>query len=159
MNVLSGAAALVAISVSAAVVTLLSPDGEMKKYIKLLSTLAVLAAIAVPVASTLAGLPDAIANIEEMDFGGETGSDFDAVALSKAQIEKSVAEQIEARFSLDTGSVKVAAMLDASDTSAIVIEKVSIGVPRGTDTAKVKTFADELFKNTTEVTVYEVGDG
>lgn len=159
MSLLSGAGALLAVSVSAAVVTLISPDGEMKKYIRFISALVVLAAIAVPVTSTLADLPQMIESIEEMDFGGNVDAQFDAVALSRAQIEKSVAEQVAAHLGLDTAEIEISAELDASDTSAIVITKVSVGVPRGTDVEKVRSFVGELFKNTTDVEVYGVGDG
>ena len=159
MSILSGAGALFAVTVSAAVVTLMSPEGEMKKYIKLISALVVLAAVAVPVASTLADLPETIANIEETNFGGEIDANFDVVALSKAQIEKSVAEQVAAEFGIDASAIEVDAELDASDTAAIVITKVSVGVPRGADAAKVKAFVGGLFKNTTNVEVYGVGDG
>ena len=100
-----------------------------------------------------------IESIEEMDFGGNVDAQFDAVALSRAQIEKSVAEQVAAHLGLDTAEIEISAELDASDTSAIVITKVSVGVPRGTDVEKVRSFVGELFKNTTDVEVYGVGDG
>ena len=159
MSLLSGAGALLAVSFSAAVVTLMSPEGEMKKYIKFISALVVLAAIAVPVASTLADLPRMIESIEETDFGGNVDAQFDAVALSKAQIEKSVAEQVAAKFGLDAAEIEVSAELDAADTSAIVITKISVGVPRGADGEKIKAFVDALFKNTTNVEVNKVEDG
>lgn len=159
MTLSSGAGALVMISVSAAIVSLMSPDGELKKYINFVSALVVLAALAVPVASSLGNVPEMVTRLEEIDFDGAEKGDFDAVALSKAEIEKRTAEQIEARFSLPRGSVGVDVTLDDGDRTAIDITRISVGVPRGTDAEKVKKYAEELYKNTAQVAVYEVDDG
>ena len=159
MTLSSGAGALVLISVSAAIVSLMSPEGELKKYINLVSALVVLAALAVPVAAALGNVPDMVTRLEEIDFDSAATGDFDAVALSKTEIEKRTAEQIEARFSLPRGSVGVDVTLDASDRSAIDITRVTVGVPRGTDAEKVKKYVAELYKNTAAVTIYEVDDG
>lgn len=159
MTLQSGIGALVVISVSAAVVSMMSPDGEIKKYINLVSVLAVLAALAVPVASALGSVPDMVAKLEEINFDGASDVGFDAVELSREQIEKSTAEQIEARFGLDRGSVSVTVTLDAGDRSAIDITGISVGVPRGASAEKVRAFVTELYKNTAAVDVYEVDDG
>lgn len=159
MTLSSVAGAIVVISVSAAVVSMMSPDGELKKYINFVSVLAVLAALAIPVAAALGNVPDIVSELEEIDFGGAEGGDFDAVELSRCQIEKSTAEQIEARFSLKSGSVKVDVTLDSGDVSAIDITNISVGVPRGVGKEKVRAFVTELYKNTAAVDVYEVDDG
>ncbi|MBR6051967.1 MAG: stage III sporulation protein AF [Clostridia bacterium] len=159
MTLSSGAGALVMISVTAAIVSLMSPDGELKKYINLVSVLVVLAALAVPVAAALGNVPDMVTRIEEIDFDSAATGNFDAVTLSKAEIEKRTAEQIESRFSLARGSVGVDVTLDDSDRTAIDITRISVGVPRGTDREKVRKYVEELYKNTAQVTVYEVDDG
>lgn len=159
MTLSSGAGALVMISVSAAIVSMMSPDGELKKYINFVSVLVVLAALAVPVASALGNVPDMVTRLEEIEFDSAATGDFDAVALSKAEIEKRTAEQIEAHFSLPRGSVIAKVSLDDSDRTAIDITRISVGVPRGTDTEKVRKYVYELYKNTVEADVYEVEDG
>ena len=158
MTLSSGVVALVAISVSAAVVSLMSPDGEIKKYINLVSVLAVVASLAVPVASALGNVPDIVARFEEIDFDNGAAGGFDAVELSRAQIEKSTAEQIETNFGFERGSVDVDVVLDKSDVSSIGIISVTAGVPRGADTEKVRAFLREIYKNTAEVAIYEVDD-
>lgn len=159
MTFSSGAAALVMISVSAAVVSLMSPEGEIKKYINLVSVLVVLAAIEVPVASALGNVPNMVTQFDEINFDGAKAGKFDAVALSKAEIEKRTAEQVEAHFSLPRGSVKVEATLDDGDMTAIEIKRISVGAPRGTDGEKVKKYVIELYKNTVDVVFFEVDDG
>lgn len=158
MTLSSGVGALVVISVSAAVVSLMSPDGELKKYINLVSVLAVLASLAVPVAAALGNVPEIVAGFEEADFDGAAGG-FDAVAAAKAQIEKSTAEQVEAEFSLEHGSVSVDILLDARDLSSIDIKKITVTVPRGTDGERIERFVCGLYLNTAVVEVRDKNDG
>ena len=148
------------VSVCAAIVSFLSPDGEMKKYVRLVASLAVLASIAVPLIFTAAKLPAELSpdDFTAMKFDG--GGSFDIISLSAAEIEKSVKSMVASEFSLDEETVSVDVRLSAADTSAVEISGVEVTVPPGVDKAAVMEYVNGLFKNTTSVYVKEgVGGG
>ena len=141
--------------ISSAIVSFISPDGEMKKYVKLVSTLAVLAAIVVPVVQSLVKLPEKI-EFEVAPSGEEYSAKFDIIKASKEKIEQSVKAEVCNEFSLADSDVSVIVTLDDSDTAAIKIEHIRVTVPRSAGGARVEKFVLSLMKNTTKVTVEEV---
>ena len=147
--------ALILVSVSAAVVSFVSPDGEMKKYVELIARLCVLAAIVIPAVAAIKNIPVQIPEYEELAFDQYATGERDVISLTKANIESSVASRVEERFGLQKGSVTVEATLDASDTSAVDIIGIAVSVPPGTDADAVKSFVLKLFENTTDVVIKE----
>lgn len=144
------------VSVSAAIVSMISPNGEMKKYINLIATLAVLASIAVPIAATVKNIPRTFSEIAETDIVGVESPDFDIVSLSKKEIEDHVSSEVELKFKYPDGSVKTSVSLDAADTSKIEITLVSVGIPSSADIPIVREYVTSLFKGLVPVSVYEV---
>ena len=149
--------AILLISVSAAIVSFMSPDGEMKKYVDLIARLGVLAAIAVPIIAGITNIPYRISEYEEIQQTEYQSGEYDVISLAKANIESSVAERVEAEFGLKKGSVGVFVELDASDISSIDILSINVTVPRGTDKTSVKNYVLKLFENTSSVSVKEDG--
>ena len=147
--------AVLLITVAAAIVSLISPEGEMKKYVKFVASIAVLASIAVPIVASITKLPDAISEIKA-DGVGNIQAEFDLISASSEKIEQSIVQMISNEFIIDSEKVSAHLTLDSSDTAAIKILRVSVFVPPGTDTESVRSYVIKLMKNTCDVDVTEV---
>lgn len=147
----------VMISATVAVVTLISPSGEMKKYIDLIAALCVIAAIAVPIISAVPSLSldHDIAWGEDIEIeNGHSGVVYEATEI----IEKRTAADIAAKFNIDIGDIDVCIVLDTTELSSIDITDVYITLPRGHNIADLKKYTEELFLNTAAVHITEVND-
>jgi len=150
--------AILLIAVSASIVTLVSPNGEMKKYVDLIARLCVLAALAVPIVAGVTNIPHKIAEFEQVRIEENESVESEIVSLTKANIESGIAENVEAEFGLQKGSVAVSVTLDTSDYSAIDIVNIEIILPSGSDKTSVRDYVNKLFKKTTAVSVKEAGN-
>ena len=144
------------ISVCSAVVSMIAPRGEIKKYIKLICSLAVVASLALPVISAVLTVRD----VEYLppDASGDVAGDVSAILeYAKQNIEKNTASKIEAEFGIS--GVGVFAVLDPSDLSSIDITELYITVPRGTNIRAVENYILQMRLCTGTVTVKEKDDG
>lgn len=141
---------MILVCVSAGIAMRLSPDGKLKKYLGYIISLCVLCAI-------LAPLGKAISNgFEFKDITlGETSSDTDAERLvidaEKAEIERSIASLISAKWGVD--GVRVSLTLDETNVSAIEIRAIDIfitgEIPEGID-----EYVSDMFYGTAKVRVH-----
>lgn len=146
------------VTVCSAMITLMSPDGEMKKYVRLVASLSVLASIAIPLVFAASKLryDISIENPSEIDSVSESG--FDIISLSAKEIEKSVGDHVATGFSLQRDDVFVTAELDGSDMTAVEIKRVEISVPHGADIRAVKEYVSGLFNGKISVDVKEASE-
>lgn len=142
------------ISAMSALFTIISPDGEMKKYISLISSLCVIAVIAVPTLSLISSFGDVDSALNTDIIEVEPGHDV-MIYEAKEIIEKRMDLDIESRFNIKSGVVKTSITLDMSDTSSIDITEIYITVPRGTDVSALEKYVSDMFLNTASVIITE----
>lgn len=142
------------IAVAAALISVISPEGEMKKYVKLVSSLAVLAAIIVPMVMSISKLPGMIGESVIQSSAAPPAAGFDLIGESAKKIERSISEQVKNEFGI-SGDVGASVVLDKSDETEIKILRVILTVPCGTDTAAVREYVLNIMKNTSDVEVRE----
>ena len=163
MEKLSGfVLSVMTVCVIAGVATGLSPEGAMKRYIKYIVSLCVLAAIMTPVICVFSSLPSYGEAIPELFGGGEAARD-DAeeklIETQKKAVEQSIKNVISERFGIDSGSITVEITIDATNKSAIEIRGINITVGAKCRAEEIRAYIDEMFYGTARVIVTEAFDG
>lgn len=152
---------LIVLSVSSALLILISPDGsDVKKYIRYLAGIAVVALVCasfIPLVKSVRDISDGLKDLLLGEGGynvpGEDGSDW-IVGESVKNIEKGIADLVGGRFMIDTTCVGVKAVVNSSDLENIVIEKIIItlsGDGKYVSAEGVKSYIGEMLDCETEV--------
>jgi len=146
------------ISVSAALITQLSPEGELRKYIRLIAALSVIASIAFPVISVIRSLPDQIDGISSEVVEIAEFDNTEIISAAARNIERELCADIEAGFGFEKGSVAAEILVDAGDPSNIIITDINIILPRGFS-GDVRGYVYRMFRGGPRIRITEAGDG
>ncbi len=156
------AISVLTVCVISGIVTGISPEGAMKKYINYIVSLCVLAAIITPVISIFSSVPQYSEEIEHIfEKQKETDSDAQAklIEAQKAAVETAIRDTIVKKFGMEEDCVFVRITIDATNRSAIEIRCIDISVKGKCPSGEIKKYIEEMFYGTAKVTVSEVGDG
>lgn len=146
------------ISVSAALVTQMSPEGELRKYIRFIAGLSVIASIAFPIISVVKSLPDRINSISSDVVEMAEFDNMEIINAAVDNIERELCSDIEAEFGFEQGSVAAEVLVDASDLSNILITDINIILPRGFN-GNVRGYVYRMFRGEPIIRITEAGDG
>ena len=146
------------ISVSAAIITQMSPDGELRKYIRFIAGLSVIASIAFPIISVVRSLPDKMENISSEANEMPEFDNMEIVSAAVRNIELELCADIEAEFGLEKESVTAEVLIDASDLSNILITDINIILPRGVG-GNVRGYVYRMFRGEPRIRITEADDG
>lgn len=134
----------------------LSPEGEMKKYIRYICLLCTAAAICIPTVQVIGGISGYIADIGD-GTAYETGEDPDAEGILIEQTRKNIAASlrnyISEKYGIAKESISVDVTLDGSDTSSVEIKKLTLTLPKNAPAEKIKAELDEMFLHKTEIEI------
>ena len=140
----------------------LAPEGSIKKYIKFIVSLCVLAAILTPLIGVISSIPSVGEESSEI-FGkkGEESGEYGEkqIEAQKAAIEAAICDIVSSKFGIDKGAVSVSITIDAQNISAIEIREIKINVKSKCNTAEIENYIGEMFYGTARVTVTEGSDG
>lgn len=156
------AIALVTVCVCAGLVTQLAPEGELKKYLRYIVSLCVLAALISPVISVFVSLPELAEKIETTSDSGFTESESyeeQLISVRKKAVEDSIKSLIAAKFSLPEEKISLSIEIDAKNVSAIEIKAINIVLYCQADKNGITAYVSEMFYGTAKVTVTEAALG
>lgn len=140
----------------------LAPEGSIKKYIKLIVSLCVLAAILTPLIGIVSSIPSVGDEISEI-FGKKEEEDgaYDEkqIEAQKAAVEAAVCDVVASKFGIDKKAISVSLTIDAQNISAIEIREIKINIKGKCNTAEIANYIGEMFYGTAKVTVTEGSDG
>ena len=153
----NSAVAIVTVCIAAGLVVRLSPEGNLKKYLKYIVSLCVLAAILSPIAK----LPDVI------DLGDGFSFDYSEEELSeeerremilnaeKEKISDAMRDLISEKWKLEKEAVDVTLTLDSDNISAVEIRRIDIKIKGEAKRDEIEKYIDEMFYGTASVSVAE----
>lgn len=134
----------------------LSPEGEMKKYIRYICLLCTAAAICIPTVQVIGGISGYISDIGD-DAAYETGENHDAEGILIERTRKNIAASVRnyvcEKYGIERESVSVGVTLDGSDTSSVEIKKLTLTLPKSAPAEKIKAELDEMFLHKTEIEI------
>lgn len=163
MEKLSGfVLSLLSVCVISGIATGLSPDGTMKRYIKYVVSLCVLAAIITPVISVFTSIN--IYEDELTELFGEHAETTDnaekrLIETQKKAIEEAIADIISNKFGIGKDKVTVETEIDATVKSAIEVRKIMITVRERCRAEEIRNYIEEMFYGTARVTITEALNG
>lgn len=133
----------------------ISPEGEMKKYIRYICLLCTAAAVCIPAIKAIGGISEDISDFPQFTTD-ENAAESDKIndvfiASAKSNTEAALCAYICEKYGYESGSVTVKAILDTSDISKIEIKKLQIVLPSGKNAAKIKAELYEMFLYKTEI--------
>lgn len=152
------AAAVLSVCIAAGAVIRISPDGSIKKYLKYLVSLCVLAAVLSPLIDGVGTMLSFDGNIsvgEGDSMGAPHGGEY-IIDAEKAEIEEAICSLIASKWRLEKEKICVSLTLDKSNISAIEIRKIDIKIKGVAKTEEIRRYIDEMFYGTAGVTVSEV---
>lgn len=153
---------LLTVCVISGIATGLSPEGTMKRYIKYIVSLCVLAAIITPVISIFSSLPMQGEELSELfgDHGEATGdSEEKLIETQKKAVEQAITDVVSNKFGIDKGKLTVGIKIDATNKSAIEIREINIVCRVVCRKEEIRNYIEEMFYGTARVTVTEALDG
>ncbi len=149
------------VAIAGGIVMLISPEGNVKKYIKFIVSLCVVASLISPVFSISERLPEYLENIESetikesQDLSKEVYAD---VALTaKKNIEEEVEELIVLNFNFTKEDVYVVATIDSTDITAVKITDITIFLSDTSCKDDIKDYLSELFLQTVNINIIKKG--
>ena len=146
------------ISVSAAIITQMSPEGELRKYIRFIAGLSVIASIAFPIISVVRSLPDKIESISSEVVEMAEFDNMEIVSAAVDNIERELCADIEAEFGFEKGSVIAEVLVDTGDLSNILITDINIILPRGFS-GNVRGYVYRMFRGEPRIRITEADNG
>ncbi len=108
----------------------LSPDTKLGKYIRMISSLAVVMIILYPLArvsGSLLSFADMISGSEYTAYAGDSYEDL-VLRQTRSNLEESLKDMLYSRFSIAKASIRADFILDASDIESVSIERIDIGI-------------------------------
>ena len=151
------------IAVTGGLVTLVSPNGKLKKHVKFIISLCMVCALAstlISVSEGMEGYLESLGGAIESEKREHVSDTAIAIAAeAKKNIEEETAKMLRARFGFGEDGVYVIAEINAEDTEAVEIVRVNVFI---TDTEKaeaVRAYVSELFGGAVEVSVMKKGGG
>ncbi len=144
-------------TVVSGVLLLLAPDGNVKKHIRFLVSVCLVAAVSVPLLAAVRELP-ALIEAEEASLTVEEEAVKErqstrVVEASKGQIEQAIASYLCARYGRTPDGVSVSVTLDASDLSAVEITSIRVALADGRDGEAIAADLRKLFLERSEIEV------
>jgi len=139
--------ALLAVALLGAVIGMVSPEGDLKKYVRLLCGLCLLATLASPVMGVIEALSDGELLGGALGDGGEQSEDYEAVfeaALrsgSATVAADALTAELAKRFDLPDGSVSAAVILEQGEACRVRSVRVTL-------------FPEAIFADPTEIIAY-----
>lgn len=135
-----------------------APEGNMKKYIKFVISVALVAALTVPLLSIAASLPKVLlSGSVPAEVGAAEGrAENILVDASKKELEDAIVSYVAEKYGLLRGQMRCDLVLDTSDISAIRIVKIRLIVPRGCDKEEIRRGLSEMFLYQSEIEIGEV---
>ncbi|MGM9664654.1 MAG: stage III sporulation protein AF [Eubacteriales bacterium] len=138
----------------------LSPEGEMKKYIRYICLLCTAAAICIPGVKIIGGLSGYVADIKSgavYETGGQADAEKILIEQTRQNIASSVRNYLCEKYGYEKDSVCVEVLLDESDISAVEIKKLTVTLPSDAKAEKIKADLEEMFLGKTEIAVERRG--
>ena len=121
---------LVGVAILVGVVEIVSPEGDLKKYVRFAGSLCILLAIVVPVYSFFA---DGIPKLDGLMEEGSQESDYNEIFMSaiadgsRATAENVIREGISSRFSLDADRLSVSISI-CRDGERYFADRATVGL-------------------------------
>ncbi len=119
--------ALVVLAVTSSALLLITPDGELKRYVKYIISLVFAVALLTPLASLLMRLPDYVTGIEFDPPQSSTDILPDANALVVSYTASKLSAEIESALHRELGvECDVMVEFNASDLENVTVESVNV---------------------------------
>lgn len=150
------------VAVSGGLAMLISPEGNVKKYVKFIISLCVVCALLSPILSFSGKLPQYLENIEfevqkeAEDVSVEVYSDVALVA--KENIEAEVENLLASNFDYEKEDIYVVATLDCTNLSAIKITDITVFLADIGKKDDVSDYLSELFLQTANIHIMKKGE-
>lgn len=158
----SYALAIVTVCVSAGLVTQIAPEGQLKKYIKYIISLCVLAALIAPVISVFGGLPeyaDKFGEILEQQTEDDSGAKKQLIETQKNAVQEAIRSLISTKYSIKKENIEVKIKINSDNSEAVEIKEIFITVKEYADIQAIKNYINEMFYGTAKITVMEADGG
>ncbi len=150
------------VAISGGLAMLISPEGQVKKYVKYIISLCMVCALLSPILSFAQKVPE---YIEKMDFeaekkvGAVSASISSEVALTaKGNIETEVENLLAAQFGYAAEEIYVVATIDYMDVSAVKITDIAVYLSNIEEQEEINTYLSELFLQTANIHIMKKGE-
>ena len=149
--------AFVSVCVGAGVITQIAPEGALKKYLKYIVSLCVLAAMLSPLIKAFGVIAreDLSVTFDAEDTNGQKAAEDIVIENGKSRIEDAIRSEISKKWEISYDDVSVEITLDVSNKQAIEIKNIKINVAGVTNTNEIKDYISKLFYGTANVSVSE----
>jgi hypothetical protein len=150
------------IAVTGGLVTLVSPNGKLRKHVKFIISLCMVCALAstlISVSDGMEGYLESFAGAIESEKHEQVSDTALAIAAeAKKNIEAETAKMLCARFGFSEDGVYVIAEINAEDTEAVEIVRVNVFIADTQEAQAVRSYVSELFGGAAEVSVMRKGN-
>lgn len=145
----------ISICVGAGVVTRLAPDGTIKKYLKYIVSLCVLAAMLSPLINAFGIIAKVDTSIifDDVQYESKQSAEEILVENEKKRIENAIEDDIERRWNMENGSVSANVSINTQNLQAIEINEIKITLADMAKCDEIREYIDGLFYGTAKVTV------
>ncbi len=151
------------IAISGGLAMAVSPEGNIKKYIKYIVSLCIVCALLSPFLSFAEKAPKFLEDfdMEAEEVGANVSEDAQMnVALeAKKNIEEEVSTLISANFGYKKEDIYIVVAIDGKDTSAVKITDVTVFLADISRKEEVREYISELFLNTANIHIMRKGAG
>lgn len=140
------------------IVISLSPEGNLKRYIRYICMLCLTASLCVPILSTLSSIPGRITDMSEKygEVSGEEsriGAEELMIAETKKQIEESLLAYVCDKYGLSREKTAVEIFLQTDDIESIEITEVTVTLADASRAEAIRADLYEMFLRKTLITV------
>ncbi len=149
------------VAISGGLAMLISPEGRIKRYVKLIISLCMVSALLSPIMSLSSELDGYIDKIK-LGYDDKAQSDYAAAeatvaATARENIEIELASLICAEFGFDEGEVNIIVTIDSADISAVKITDITVFLSDTQKGEEIERRLSELFLNTANIHIIKKG--
>lgn len=149
------------VAISGGLAMLISPEGKIKRYVKLIISLCMVSALLAPLMSLSSELEGYIDNIK-LESADKAQSDYAAAeamvtATARENIETELKELIHAEFGFKEDEVYIVVTIDSEDISALKITDITVFLSDTQKSEEIERRLSELFLNTANIHIIKKG--
>lgn len=147
---------LVCVLVASGLSVNLSPEGEIKKYIRYICLMCTAAAICIPTVRVIGGIFENIDDIDGMEFcvsSENVNAEAMLIEQTRKNISASICDYICEKYALQKDEVSVDVLLDIEDTADVEIKKLILTLPERAPAKAIKAELDEMLLYKTEIEI------
>ena len=151
------------IAISSGLAMALSPEGNMKKYIKYLVSLCVVCALLSPFLSFAQKAPKLLTNFEmeikDVSADVKDEAQTNVALIAKQNIENELSSLLSANFGFKEDDIYIVLTIDSVDVSAVKITDVTVFLCDVAKKEEISEYISELFLNTVNLHIMKKGVG